>query len=654
MKFALLLIAIFATSFLQAGGPRVFILNADRLEQIRGQSQEAGFAYAKGIKTLIESADAILEAGTIYSVTATGDLPPSGDIHDYYSLSPYWWPDPSKPDGLPYIRKDGETNPERDRVSDRRPVESLIDDVGILGQAYFFSGDPKYAKWAGRLLRTWFLDHETRMNPNLNHAQVRKGHNEGTAGGIIDTRRFCLLVDSIGMIENSPGWSAADNEELKHWMAEFLDWLLTSEFGKKERKAGNNHGTAYDMLVVSLALYTGDTATAKNIIENNTICRIESQIEPDGAQPQELRRTKGWNYCIENIKYFFRLANMAQHVGIDLYHYTATDGGDLKSVIDFLLPYTSIENNWPYMQITEWQPERFEVTLQIANVVYSDPDIERTIKAIGWETPTLDAYLHLPTVDPATGCLDSKSEGRRCALGNPLCAGCKAGLAEAVADASADTDDCTLDTPVPGLPPYDFTMHNVLTKRMERVDFCDADKWYSEWLGSDGQPVQEFSLHKGDDMANHIVNGRSHQRCEFEDGLWVTKGEGRWMEWEARMQVNKHPEITITIGQMFGPNGPDARIEIRPDGSVGVGSLNGGAGNVTLSPEDYVGRSFKAKMRTDGSRVEVYFNGTKMVDRPTDGKDGEQWHFRWGVYSNKIPQDAVPLTNTVTELNVSG
>src|SRR5438067_13340378 len=28
-------------------------------------------------------------------------LPPSGDVHDYYSLSPYWWPDPSKPNGLP-------------------------------------------------------------------------------------------------------------------------------------------------------------------------------------------------------------------------------------------------------------------------------------------------------------------------------------------------------------------------------------------------------------------------------------------------------------------------------------------------------------------------------------------------------------------------
>lgn len=217
-----------------------------------------------------------------------------------------------------------------------------------------------------------------------------------------------------------------------------------------------------------------------------------------------------------------------------------------------------------------------------------------------------------------------------------------------------DPGKCTLDTPVDGLPSYEFTMHNVLTKRMERKDFCDADKWYSEWLGADGKPVQEFSLHQGDDMADHVPGGRSHQRCEFEDGVWATKGEGKWIEWEGRYLINKHPEITVTIGQMFGPNGPDARIEIRTNGSIGVGSLKGGSGNVTLSNADNVGQSFKIKMRTNGERVEVYFNGEKEVDRPTNGSNGQKWHFRWGVYSNEIPKEATPLTNTVTELVVKG
>ena len=45
-----------------------------------------------------------------YSVMDKKELPPSKDKHDYLSYSRYWWPDPDKEDGLPYIRKDGVVN----------------------------------------------------------------------------------------------------------------------------------------------------------------------------------------------------------------------------------------------------------------------------------------------------------------------------------------------------------------------------------------------------------------------------------------------------------------------------------------------------------------------------------------------------------------
>jgi hypothetical protein len=34
------------------------------------------------------------------------------------SLAPYWWPDPKSPNGLPYIRRDGERNPEIKQITD--------------------------------------------------------------------------------------------------------------------------------------------------------------------------------------------------------------------------------------------------------------------------------------------------------------------------------------------------------------------------------------------------------------------------------------------------------------------------------------------------------------------------------------------------------
>ena len=85
-------------------------------------------------------------------------VPASSNKHDYMSMGPYWWPDPQSKDGLPYIRRDGHFNPERD--SDAFDVSDLGDmsqDVQALSLAYYFTGEKRYALKAGELLRVWFL-----------------------------------------------------------------------------------------------------------------------------------------------------------------------------------------------------------------------------------------------------------------------------------------------------------------------------------------------------------------------------------------------------------------------------------------------------------------------------------------------------------------
>ncbi|MFK5282667.1 alginate lyase family protein, partial [Lacticaseibacillus paracasei] len=59
----------------------------------------------KALNNLVKKADKILKEEKLYSVMNKKQFPPSGDKHDYMSTGPYWWPDPTKPDGLPYIRK---------------------------------------------------------------------------------------------------------------------------------------------------------------------------------------------------------------------------------------------------------------------------------------------------------------------------------------------------------------------------------------------------------------------------------------------------------------------------------------------------------------------------------------------------------------------
>jgi len=105
----------------------------------------------------------------------------TGDKHDYASYSRYWWPDPNKSDGLPYIRRDGETYPnsQSPKESDRPRIGEFGVNTEILGLAYYITGEEKYAQKAAELIRVWFLDSLTYMNPNVNHAQCRLGHNNG-------------------------------------------------------------------------------------------------------------------------------------------------------------------------------------------------------------------------------------------------------------------------------------------------------------------------------------------------------------------------------------------------------------------------------------------------------------------------------------------
>jgi hypothetical protein len=68
---------------------------------------------------LFDAADKALREKP-FSVVEKTTLPPSGDRHDYLSLAPYAWPDPRRPSGLPYLIRDGEINPERDRIPDHK------------------------------------------------------------------------------------------------------------------------------------------------------------------------------------------------------------------------------------------------------------------------------------------------------------------------------------------------------------------------------------------------------------------------------------------------------------------------------------------------------------------------------------------------------
>jgi alginate lyase len=357
-----------------AARPRVYSVRADALERAKQRLAAGDSGVRPAYDRLVTEANAALTAGP-FSVMEKKRVPPSGDKHDYVSMGPYWWPDSTKPNGLPYIRRDGERNPEIRSDYDAPRLGALTSAVATLGLAYYFTGDERYADRAALLVRVWFLDPVTRMNPHLKYGQRVPGITEGRAAGIIETRSLVGLIDAIGMLERSPSWKDANAQAMRAWMSAYLQWLRTSEIGRAEQSARNNHGTWYDAQVAALALFTGDSALARATLEASKARRIGAQVTADGRQPNELTRTRSLSYSAMNLEGLCRLAELGRQVGLDLWSYEAPGGGgSIRKALDYLAPYVDAARTWPGQQITPTEPDWAVLLLERARVAYADGD----------------------------------------------------------------------------------------------------------------------------------------------------------------------------------------------------------------------------------------------------------------------------------------
>jgi hypothetical protein len=363
--------------------PRVFLLDGKGLAEVKAAAP--GDAHRMEVVTeAVAAADRSMPEGP-FSVMQKGVIPPSGDKHDYMSQAPYFWPDPSKPNGLPYIRRDGEHNSEIKKITDHDNMERMGEAAQNLALAWYYTGNIAYADRAALLLRTWFLDRATHMNPNLEFGQGIPGINTGRGIGLIETRFLMPALDAVGLLEGSKAWSSADTEGMKIWVEQFLNWMRTSDKGKAEDAAKNNHGTWYDLQVTDYALFTGDRQLAIDTLNRVKTRRIAEQIEPDGREPLELVRTNAFSYSIANLDGLIQLAWLGQQVGVELWNYKTPDGRCIRVALDFLLPYALGAKPWDYQQIGGFQGRALLEDLRRAEVVYQDPKYELAIEQLSGE-----------------------------------------------------------------------------------------------------------------------------------------------------------------------------------------------------------------------------------------------------------------------------
>jgi hypothetical protein len=342
---------------------------SDRKQVLNGQPDSP---YLPAYKKLLSDADKALQTKPISVMDKTG-TPPSGDKHEYMSMAPYWWPDTNKPDGLPYVKQDGKTNPEgmTDKY-DKSNWGKMSSSVTSLALAYYFSGKEMYADHAAQLLRVWFLDPATKMNPNMNYGQSVPGRADGRKEGVLESQNLLDIVDDSVLLQGSKAWTDQDHAALLEWIADYLKWLASNKLALDERKSTNNHGTWYDAIYVGLSIADGDPSGAAAYMKKTTIPRIAAQIAPDGSMPLEMSRTRSLHYPLYNLKPFTMLAIFGDKVGVDLWGYASEDGRSVHQAYTFLAPYLN-GKPWPYAQIRVENESEFARFMRLAAIRYNDP-----------------------------------------------------------------------------------------------------------------------------------------------------------------------------------------------------------------------------------------------------------------------------------------
>jgi hypothetical protein len=345
---------LLGAGFVQAAEIPMTLVSDDEAEPIHSAIVRKEAWTLEAVRHLRAEAEKRLREGP-WTVTSDRPKDLDVDVHDYYSEAPYWWPDPANPTG-PWVRKDGVINTAR-FLANKTALNSMCDAVFTLGTAAYLLDDPRYAKRAAAVIHTWFLNPQTRMNPNLEYSQAIRGSNNGRGAGVLDGRVFIQAIQGMEFLANTGAWDPREQKGVHEWFSEYLHWLTHSRHATDEKHSGNNHASWWTAQVAAVATFVENNATEESTFHFYRDTIFPSQIRRDGSAPREEARTKSLSYSSFNAEAYSLVCRIAQVRGVDLWTVRDKDGATLTTVIDYLTPYLKDPAKWRKEQIAAYQSD---------------------------------------------------------------------------------------------------------------------------------------------------------------------------------------------------------------------------------------------------------------------------------------------------------
>lgn len=322
--------------------PPPAIYNLEKLNDLRTDRLKT----KKETSRFLRDADAIIKDKPVSIMEKKKSF--SSDYHNYCSISRYAWPSEKNPEI--YVIRDGETNPEWEHY-DAKKLDILCSRIKTLGTAYYITRDKKYYDAFCIQLKIWFLAPTTYMKPNLEYSGVQPGKNEnkGMAYGLVSLNRFTPIIESILLVQSV---NKLDNEllhGLEMWFADMLAWTLKSK--QWESQGNNNIITSLYTALVEMAIFTGDNATINKLAGEYKERILDIQIDDDGKQPAELKRTIGFDYSVSNLNNIIDFCLIMEQAGI---HFYSDNQKKIDSAFEYLMQFVGNHEAFPYQQIQGW------------------------------------------------------------------------------------------------------------------------------------------------------------------------------------------------------------------------------------------------------------------------------------------------------------
>jgi hypothetical protein len=240
------------------------------------------------------------------------------------------------------------------------------------------------------------------MNPNLQYAQAIKGISTGRSTGIIDTLQLVEVARAIPALIESGVLSDTEDDAIHRWFADYLRWMTTSTHGIEERDAKNNHGSCWVLQAAEFARLIADRELSNYCRDRFKRVLVPNQVASDGSFPEELRRSKPYNYSLFNLDALATICQILSNPDDNLFAFQLPDGSGMKKAMAFMVPFIADKKRWPYahdVQYFDQFPLR-QPSLLFAGLAYSLNDYLSLWKKLNPDPTLEEAIRNFPIRQP--------------------------------------------------------------------------------------------------------------------------------------------------------------------------------------------------------------------------------------------------------------